>query len=157
MFVGREQAEEIISVTFGKKGQVDLAVKARLVAELEGAQIALLRQPVDIGLEGAVIEKVDLLRRNMAAFGIGGMGIGIGQKIRQQHDHIKGNHDDAGGHRQFVFAEPPPCQLPLGGNGKAVLCGLGRAGGGNGSAGHDNLNPSGSGYGDQPTSKQDRK
>ena len=68
---------------------------------------------------------MDPLRRDQTALGVGGLGIGVGEKFGQQHHQVEQDHRDGPSHRQAVLAEAPPHQLRLGGD-RHPLLGVGR-------------------------------
>ena len=69
------------------------------------------------------IEPVDRLRRDVAARCLGVERFGIGDRIGENRDEVEQRHDHGADQGQPVLAEAPPDQLPLGGDGDAVLSG----------------------------------
>jgi hypothetical protein len=72
-------------------------------------------------VEPAIEEEAHLLRGDQAALGVGGLGVGVGEKVGQQHRQVEQDHGDGAEHRQAVLAEAPPHQLRLGGDGHPLL------------------------------------
>ena len=72
MDVGREQAEQTVRIAVREQRQVARFAGVRRVAQLEGPQVALALQRVDMRVETAVgVEPVDRLRRDVAARRLG--------------------------------------------------------------------------------------
>src|ERR1700733_601699 len=117
MDVGGEQTEQPIAKAMREQREVARLARVGRVAELEGAQVALALQGIDLRMEMSLcIEPMDRLRRNVAARCLGMERFGVGDEIRKRGNGVEYQDDDAADHGQLVLSEAPPDELALRGD-----------------------------------------
>ena len=119
--VGWDEPEELVVEAGGEEGQRNDLGRILGVHPLECRRVALPDHRVDMRAELAIEEEPDLLRRDQTALRVGRLGVGVGEKVGQQHHQVEQDHGDSAEHRQAVLAEAPPHQLRLGSNRHPLL------------------------------------
>src|SRR6202022_1842921 len=113
---GRHHAEESVLEAGGEEPKRDLVAGIGSIDTAVSLWVADTLDAVDVGAEAPAVEPVDRLRRHQRALRLGGIRVGVGEKVRPQDDQIEANNHAPAGHGHAMLAEPPPHQLPLRGH-----------------------------------------
>jgi hypothetical protein len=83
MPVGRDEPEELVVEARGEESQRNDLRRILGVDPLERRRVALSNHRVDMGMELAIEEESDLLRRDQTALGVGSFGVSVGEEVGQ--------------------------------------------------------------------------
>ena len=119
--VRRDQPRKRYSKPWAKNRTGIFSLRIGAVHALEGQRVARALDAVDVGREPPVVEPVDALGRHERALRLRGVGVGVGEEVRADHDQVEGGDDERARHRHLVLAEAPPHELPLRGDEDALL------------------------------------
>ena len=125
MDVHIKQPPHFVGFAFDEEADVHDLLFVDDKGAFQGHRIDLHTVAIDIRIKNptrlCVTEKVQALGRSPGVFGPDNTGGRRREKFYKEGNQVDQNRDDPTDHRQFVSAELPPHQLPLGRDGNAAL------------------------------------